>query len=473
MDDRRWIEREFEGAALGDARRSERLVQVAVAMMRRPGQSLPKQQHGRWSDVKAGYRLLSNPAVDASAMQQPHRERTWQRCREQAVVLIVQDDTELDFSKRAARGSVSGMGRLAGPGYGRGLYQHTALAVDPVSKRLLGIVDQRWWARQESRKGETRRQRQARWSEADRWADVAEALDDHREAWDTTRMIHVGDRGSDVWRFLHRCGQLGQGFVVRAKHDRYADAERCQTLRQRLADQPVRGTRELKLQRQRKSDGAVTRQPREASVSLRYTTVTLPPPTNDPRTADAPPVRATAIHIREDDPPEQVKPRERVDWLLLTDQPVSDTDAAWRVVGYYQQRWVIEEFHRCEKEGCGIERSRLDHAEDIQRLAAIKSVVALRLLQTRDAADDPDRAHDPEATKQLTTPSERWVVGQWTGLDPDTLTPRQFYHAVAKEGGWLARKHDGRPGWTTLHRGMYDLRVAAELIPDKPPPTCG
>lgn len=469
MDDQRWIECEFAGAALGDARRSKRLVRLAGSMMSRPGQSLPKQQHGRWAEVKGGYRLLSNPAVDSSAMQQPHRARTWQRCQEQAVVLIVQDDTELDFSKRAARGSVSGMGRLSGPGHGRGLYQHTALAVEPASKRLLGVVDQRWWTRQGSRRGETRRERQGRWTEADRWADVAEGLADRREAWDTARPIHVGDRGSDVWRFLHRCGQLGQGFVVRAQHDRYVDAERRVMLRQRLADQPVRATRALKLQRQRKSEGVVTRRPREATVQLRYTAVTLPPPINDPRTAEASPVKATAIHVYEDNPPDTVKPRERVDWLLLTDQPVGDTDAAWRVVGYYQQRWVVEEFHRCVKDGCGLERSRLDHAEDIQRLAAIKSVIAVRLLQARDAADDPDRAHDPEATKELTTARERWVVGRWTGLDPDTITPRQFFHAVAREGGWLARKHDGRPGWTTLHRGMYDLRVAAEVAPDIPP----
>src|SRR5436190_6515305 len=195
---------------------------MSRAMVGDPNGSLPRQHEGSWAGLKGAYRLLSNPAVDPHAMQQPHRDLTWQSCCKATVVLVVQDDTELDFSRRAARGSVSGMGPLGGSGYGRGLYQHTALAVEASSRRMLGVLDQRWWVRQaEPRRGETRRQRQARSTEADRWEQVARNLVQHHEPWDRTRLIHVGDRGSDVWRFMQACGELDHGFIIRAQHDRW------------------------------------------------------------------------------------------------------------------------------------------------------------------------------------------------------------------------------------------------------------
>lgn len=49
-------------------------------------------------------------------------------------------------------------------------------------------------------------------------------------------------------------------------------------------------------------------------------------------------------------------------------------------------RWIIEEFHRVEKEGCRLQATQLDDASDIGRLASITAIVAVRLLQLRDAA---------------------------------------------------------------------------------------
>ena len=457
---------------------------MAKVMAANPSGSLPRQHDGSWGDLKAAYRLLSNPHVEPGALQEPHRVATWGRCREAAargsVVLLVQDDTELDFSKRAARGSVSGMGRLSGPGMGRGMYQHTAMAVEggveASTRRVLGLLDSRWWVRDpegQRVREQTRRERQSREAESDRWAQAAQAVAARQEPWDDVRLVHVGDRGSDVWRFLHRCRELGHGFVVRAQHDRYADAQRTRKLREAVSATPVRVGMKLELTRQRKSQGTITRHPREARVLLRWTRVTLPPPLNDPRTAQAPPLEVTAIRLREDDLPEGVKQKERVDWMLLTDQPVNNDADALRVVGWYRQRWLIEEWHRCLKQGCRLEHSRLDQASDIQRLAAVQGVLAVRMLQVRDAADDPKTAHDSDALRRLAGPQQRRVVGLWTGRDPDTLTPQQFHHAIAKRGGWLGRKGDGRPGWLTLHRGMGDLLIAVETLTLARPPTCG
>ena len=41
--------------------------------------------------------------------------------------------------------------------------------------------------------------------------------------------------------------------------------------------------------------------------------------------------------------------------------------------------------------------------------------------------------------------------------DPETLTPKQFWRNIARQGGWIGRKSDGRPGWKTIWRGWYDV----------------
>jgi hypothetical protein len=189
------------------------------------------------------------------------------------------------------------------------------------------------------------------------------------------------------------------------------------------------------------------------------------------------PRKVRAIYLREPDPP---KDTEAIDWMLLTSEPAEHFDDARRLIGYYQQRWVIEEWHRVLKEGCRLKQSQLDDADGLQRLAAILSIIAVRMLQLRDLADsqiNADTADDPK-TLQRTTP---WI---WIALaaaladtPPGQLTPQQFWRTLALRGGWPGRTRDPRPGWKVLWRGWYDLTQMArgvELIQKHPYPTgCG
>ena len=161
--------------------------------------------------------------------------------------------------------------------------------------------------------------------------------------------------------------------------------------------------------------------------------------------------------MREETPPPG---EERVEWMLLTSQSVESFDDAERIIGYYERRWVIEEWHRAMKEGCRLEKSQLDEAGDLQRLAALCSVVAVRLMQLRDMADQArvgPRADDPAALAQAVPALWRLVVADLAECEPHTLTPRQFWLTVARQGGFLGRKRDGRPGWKVVWRGWYDL----------------
>lgn len=438
-----WATIHFGTAPLKDERRSKRLVRMAAAMSENPRMSLPKQ-FPDWSDLTAVYRFLSNEQVDPQDMLQPHRTLVRRQAAEHPVVLCVQDDSQLDFTLRSG---THGLGRI-GNSKGRGILQHGALAVLPDG-RLLGVLNLAFHAVPEAKHNETRMERQSRWTTRDVWREAALSIGVWPEG---STLIHVGDRHSDVFRFLHEALALGHGFVARAMHDRHLHVA-AERLWDKLSAQAVLGTRTVNLLTQRDKGNKVKRAGREAVLTIRAAPVVIAPPTQDIRTQGAQPLALWAVHAKEDHPPEGA---EAVQWMLLTSLEASTLKQALLILDYYTCRWVIEEWHRCEKEGCGLEQSQLDEAEDIERLAAILSVLAVRLLQMRDLADSAE-AESPEALEALVPPLYVQLVAGLAKVEAAKLTPRQFWRAIAKRGGWLGRRHDSRPGWIVIWRGWSDL----------------
>lgn len=441
-----WALVQFGHARLKDPRRTRRLVALAAAVLERPDMSLP-QQHPDWADLLAAYRFLSNDAIDDQDIIAAHAAVTREAAVACPVLLCVQDDSTLDFTRRTG---ITGLGPI-GDGHGRGLLQHTALAVRP-DQSVLGILHLRYYTPAPTPQGETRRQRQARWNLREVWQETAQALG----VWEGPRLLHVGDRHADLFRFFDVCRGLGHGWVVRAMHDRRVD-EDTQHLWEKLESQPPLGTLSVALGGQRTKGNKVKRAAREATLTIRVAPVQFAPSRNDPRTSAAAPIALWAIYLREENPPAGAAP---VPWMLLSSEAVTDLDQARQIIGYYTCRWVIEEFHRCLKEGCRIEAAQLDQAADLMRLGAILSPAAVRLLQLRDlaerAAKDP-AVNTPALLPGLVPALYLLIVAGLAKADPKTFTPRQFLLTVAKRGGYLGRKHDPRPGWKVLWRGWIEI----------------
>lgn len=429
-----------------------------------PQASLPKQC-GSWGDLKAAYRLLSNEAIDPQAIQEPHRRVTRQRCADHPVVLCVQDDTQLSFNHRSCLKGLSQLGK----GRGQGLMQHTTLAVR-TDGTLLGLLDEFWFERVEAPAGQTRRARYRRWRETEVWSDAVRHVGEPPAG---TRFVHVMDRAGDTLEVMHTCQQTGVGFVIRARHDRRVEGSHGR-LWSWMQARPVAGTLPVTVSAQRNSRGQITRAPRQVKVSIRLGSVQLDPPWNHPGPTE--PVGVWAVYISEEHPPKDV---ELVEWMLLTSEPVEDLEAAETIIEWYQHRWLIEEWHRVEKEGCRLEASQLDDAADIQRLAGIVGIIAVRMIQLRDLAGLASEARDPSDDEskdrckhqpsgdpqvlQAAVP-RMWIVivSHLAKIQADQLTPRQFWLTVAKRGGWLGRKQDGPPGWKVIWRGWYDVHMMVQ-----------
>ena len=66
------------------------------------------------------------------------------------------------------------------------------------------------------------------------------------------------------------------------------------------------------------------------------------------------------IEVVEIDAPRGVTP---IRWVLFTSLPVATFDDAWTVIGYYELRWLVEEYHKAIKAGCATESRQLKAAE--------------------------------------------------------------------------------------------------------------
>jgi hypothetical protein len=122
-----WAAQEFEGLKLGDTRRTQRLIKLVDDLSAQPPGSIPLACGG-WAETKAAYRLLDNPAVEWREILEVHTQRTVERMRGQAVVLCIQDTTEVDFTSPPG---IAGLGRLSYEAQ-HGLYVPPTLAVTPA-----------------------------------------------------------------------------------------------------------------------------------------------------------------------------------------------------------------------------------------------------------------------------------------------------------------------------------------------------
>ena len=156
------------------------------------------------------YRLLKEDDVTFEALMQPHWQQTREQIETRPVVLMVQDTTEVDLSHHP---KTQGLGQV-GNERGRGLYVQTVLAVLPHSGEVLGCAMQEPFVRKPAPIGETRSKRRQRSErETDVWMRQVTRLGSFPAE---ATVVHVGDRGADMFPFFQACQATQTHFLVRA-----------------------------------------------------------------------------------------------------------------------------------------------------------------------------------------------------------------------------------------------------------------
>ncbi len=454
-----WAREELGSVDLGDKRRTARLITICGRLSEMPESSI-NQACGNWAETKAAYRFFQNDTVDVQTILAAHRAKTAERAGQHRTVLAIQDTSYLVYTRHRQTTGLGPLSLKKGKHveklHSQGLVMHSCLAVTTDGVPL-GLLDQQIFAREAvaADHPEHRNVTPIEDKESYRWL---ASLRNSRPVCGETQLVTVCDREADIYELFQLAAEIAAPVLVRAKHDRpvnkrsmYAEKD-ITKLWALLEKQPGVGSFTIEIPARQGTKHATPREPRVATVELRFVAFTLNPPKR--LSAKLPDLAMYAIYVREKDPPAGVPPLE---WMLLTNLKIENFDQAYEKVRWYCLRWRIEMYHKVLKSGFHIEQCRLGDAQRLIRYVTVISIIAWRLFRLTLIA----RTH-PEAPCTTLLTEQEWKVlyckvHNTTALPPTPPALHEVIVWIARLGGFLARKNDGQPGTITLWRGWKRL----------------
>ncbi len=393
-------------------------------------------------------RFLANPRVTVARLIEGWGARTATVCAGRHV-LAIQDTSEFNF--RTASERRRGLGEI-GKGMGRGLLLHAMLAVDAETRGCLGLVSGRVWTRA-GRRSIPHGQRLLADKESQRWLSTAEAA--KSVLAEAASVTVVADRESDIYAEWARLPGPRFHLLTRAMNDRV------------IAEGGRLSTASLESAGEAGIDVVARpgRPARRAKLTARFGRVSLKRPKTTREAGLPKTVTVSLVEVIEQNPPPGAEP---ILWRLLTTHAVMDAAMAWRVIGWYRARWMIEQlFRTLKQQGLRLEDSQLETAEGLLKLTAIATRAACTTMQLVCARDGrsgqtSDVAFTPAEVQTLEALLPR-LEGA-TAAQKNPHPPRSLAWAawiVAKLGGWDGYKSSKPPGPITFRHGLEHFRSIA------------
>lgn len=428
FDSIKWVAKQWPSHAFFDPRLHKRVITIASAMIKQPTSSLP----GRFSlqkEIKGCYRLLNNKAISHQMLQCSHYENVLKEAAvEKGRVLFIQDGSELIYNNL----NWTDLGPTADAG-GNGIMFHSCLAVKFTNgqPQVIGLTGQKAWIREQVDEKNERKVRGERESQV--WQEMIDQIGPVPIGckWTT-----VGDRGADIFSFVESLTP-GWDCIVRSKHDRTILVGGVNyRLKQYMRSLPSMGTT-MYFQRARKNSS------REVPLEISWTEAEMMPPQAE---KEKTPIKGGYVRAWCEEDPD-------IEWLLFTKSPVTSLEGALEVVHMYKHRWLIEEYHKCLKSGCQIEKVQLRTRDRILALFGMLGVIATQLIQLKGISrTNPDEPAENHVDKVAVA-----ILQEIYSLKTP-LTVGEFWRRVAMLVGFMGRKSDGSPGWKKIWEGWLRLQ---------------
>jgi len=280
----------------------------------------------------------------------------------------------------------------------------------------------------------------------------------------------VIDREGDNYEVFCHCLAQHTRLIVRVRDlsrnvKLQADTLKVVALRDFLTSLEVRAERTLEVSAKARTRREPARQARTATMEVRWGAVWVPRPRRHSPYLKAQGVRQIplgVLSLREKAPPPG---QARIEWVLYTTWPVNTLHQVDEAISYYRWRWWIEEWHKVIKSGTRIKARQLESADRLRPLIGVSAIEAVRLLQLKSLS-----RRQPECPAAQVVP-KKYIRMLEVIQERKIETVGEFFHRVARLGGFLDRKEDGEPGWQTIWHGWEKLALmirGAEAFHDLP-----
>jgi hypothetical protein len=478
-----WAAEESVLADFGDERLNHRYARIVSSLGNNPNLSIPAGCSGR-AEMEATYRFIDNDKVTFEKILAPHSLCMLRRAAGQAIVLLVNDTTEIDLTRPHQQ--VAGAGGLDGSAR-RGIFAHVLHGFTPAGMPL-GTLSAQIINRplEPKHKGKTKLEKEKlraatpiEQKESMRWLTAFREARQAAGELPDTQCIYVADSEADIYEILAEPRQTSDGrqmdLLVRgcrerllAMEDAAGDSSSCSRFLQQAASSaamlytmqlPIRA-REAKIKSKPRGRRHTTRSARLARLQVRAAAVRLHPPDRPDR--KLPEVSINVVLANEVDAPEGEEP---VQWILLTTLPIGTTEQVKDVLDFYCKRWNIELLFRTLKSGCRIEQRRFEQVQRVECALGLYLIAAWRTLFVTFVS----RQCPEMDCQKIFEPSEWKAVWVATQRKPPPDAPPGLQHIVqliAQLGGYIPGKNR-KPGVQTIWIGMqrmHDLALAWDVF---------
>lgn len=449
-----WYEEEFLGLYLGDRRLSRRLGQIMESRMNNPNGSIPASM-GTWAKTKGAYRFFANEKAEPELILNSHRNAAVKRMKGKNIILAVQDTTDISYSNLK---EAEGFGYINDSEYAQGYYYHPTLAVTTEGTPL-GILHSQVWIRESiNRKTKNEKSIKAKKipiqdKESFKWLKSYQSLcETEKKNENDFHLVSVCDREGDIFELFYEHAKISSeikpDLLVRASYDRNISGGEQDHLFDELRNHAEFAEYDITVPRKKNSPA------REATLRVKFKEVTVSPPKDLLNRTQYDKIKLYAVTSEETESP---KGSGRIHWFILTTVPVLNYEDAFEKIEWYRHRWVIETFFKTLKSGCKIEEYQFHSFERMQRILAVDSIIAWRILFLTTLGREI-----PDLPASVLFEEYEWKalyarVHMTKDVPDEVPSLAAVMRQIGRLGGHLGRKSDGHPGPLTLARGLYQL----------------
>ncbi|MFC0516821.1 IS4 family transposase [Mucilaginibacter angelicae] len=438
FEESRCITLQMHGIEFNHLDRKSRYQQViSVLNSSDPSRSFPnlfKDQH----QLKGLYRLLNNKSVSHSKFISGYQAGLVQYSKEQdksTPWILVQDTMLTDYHSR----KVLDLGYTQTE-HSNGFLLHHGLLLDAEAIPL-GLLHQQVIHREREKYKQARTPED---KESKKWINaITTGVEFSKQTGRS--LIHLMDREADIADIINAANSHdGQYFIIRAAQNRIlTNAEGKLSAEKLFTFMPSLHTGDIIERRLIDEKGKSY----QANCTISHGEIHIKGVDKSVR----------CVWVKELQQEQAADRKEPAEWFLLTNLPADDYTHEV-IAGYYSKRWVIEDFHKCYKTGCSIEKRQFDSRETLTNGIGLLALTAVVLLRSRYFAQND---HDAPFETIVTDAREQLLAKKIAGkyLKPIDATIAKPYTALwwlllmGRMGGHQGFKQKGLPGWQTLWKG--------------------